>query len=49
LRQIFLASQGIPREINNYCVAALLKAESQGVERIDAKLIKQVLAQRELN
>jgi type II secretory pathway predicted ATPase ExeA len=49
LRQIFLASQGIPREINNYCVAALIKAESLGVERIDAKLIKQVLAQRELN
>jgi type II secretory pathway predicted ATPase ExeA len=49
LRQIFLASQGIPREINNYCVAALLKAESLSVDRIDAKLIKQVLAQRELN
>jgi len=48
-RQIFLASQGISREINNYCLSALLKAEDQGSARVDAKLIKQVLDQRELN
>lgn len=48
-RQIFLASQGIPREINNYCLSALLKAQDQGLNRVDAKLIKQVLDQRELN
>jgi len=48
-RQIFLASQGIPREVNNYCLSALLKAEDQGSARVDAKLIKQVLDQRELN
>jgi general secretion pathway protein A len=49
IRQIFLASQGIPREINNYCLAALLKAQSKGVNRVDTKLVKQVLDQRELN
>ena len=48
-RQIFLASQGIPREINNYCLSALLKAEDQGLSRVDVKLIRQVLDQRELN
>jgi type II secretory pathway predicted ATPase ExeA len=48
-RQVFLASQGIPREINNYCLSALLKAQDKGLNRIDAKLIKQVLDQRELN
>lgn len=48
-RQIFLASQGIPREVNNYCLSALLKAEDLGSARVDAKLIKQVLDQRELN
>lgn len=48
-RQIFLASQGIVREINNYCISALLKAEEQGVNRVDVKLIRQVLNQRELN
>lgn len=49
VRQIFLTSQGIPREINNYCLSALLKAQGQGLSRVDAKLIKQVLDQRELN
>jgi type II secretory pathway predicted ATPase ExeA len=48
-RQIFLASQGIPREINNYCLSALLKAQNQGLVRVDAKLVKHVLDQRELN
>jgi len=48
-RHIFLASQGIPREINNYCLAALLKAQNQGLTRVDAKLVKSVLDQRELN
>ncbi|MGH2506246.1 MAG: ExeA family protein [Ktedonobacteraceae bacterium] len=49
IRQIFLASQGIPREINNYCLSALLKAQNQQLNRIDRKLIKHVLDQRELN
>ncbi len=49
VRRIFLASQGIPREVNNYCLAALLKTQEQDLNRVDAKLIKQVLDQRELN
>lgn len=49
VKQIFLISQGILREINNYCLSALLKAEELGLDRIDAKLVKQILDQRELN
>lgn len=49
IRQIFLASGGIPREINNLCSAALLRAFSLGVKKIDVKLVKQVLDQKELN
>jgi type II secretory pathway predicted ATPase ExeA len=48
-RQIFLASQGIVREVNNYCLSALLKAQDQGLNRVDVKLVRQVLDQRELN
>lgn len=49
IRQVFLASGGIPREINNLCSAALLHAFTVGTKKIDAKLIKQVLDQKELN
>jgi type II secretory pathway predicted ATPase ExeA len=49
LKHIFLASQGIPREINNLCTVALLKAQSLTASKIDAKLVRQVLDQRELN
>jgi type II secretory pathway predicted ATPase ExeA len=49
VKQIFLASAGLPREINNYCTMAVLKAQSASLSSIDAKLIRQVLDQRELN
>src|SRR3990167_3082749 len=49
MKLIFLAARGIPREINNYATLALLKAQSLGVSKIDAKLTRQVLDQRELN
>ncbi len=49
IRTIFLASQGIPREINNLCTVALMQAETLGVQRIDGKLIRQVVDQREAN
>lgn len=49
LRFIFLASQGIPREINNLCTVAIMQAESMGVQKIDGKLIRQVADQREAN
>lgn len=48
-KAIFLASRGISREINNFCTAALLKAQSNSAAKIDAKLMRQVLDQRELN
>ena len=49
LRSIFLAFQGIPREINNICTVAMMQAEALGVNQIDGKLIRQVVDQREAN
>ena len=49
LKYIFLASQGIPREINNFCTQAVIKAKNENAEKIDGKLIKRVLDQREVN
>ena len=49
VRTIFLASRGIPREINNACILSLLKARDLQLPVIDAKLVKLVLDQRELN
>lgn len=49
LRSIFLASQGIPREINNLCTVALMQAETLGLSHVDGKLIRQVVDQREAN
>jgi type II secretory pathway predicted ATPase ExeA len=48
LKQIFLAAQGIPREINNLCTQSVIKAKSQNASKIDGKLIRQILDQREL-
>ncbi len=45
--QLFLAAGGILREINNLCLDALVKAANQGVEKIDEKLMKFVIDQRE--
>ena len=49
LKSIFLASQGIPREINNFCTLALMKSQSLGLSKIDAKLIRQVADQKDAN
>jgi type II secretory pathway predicted ATPase ExeA len=49
LRLLFSASGGIPRELNNLCSAALLKAYALGVKKVDGKLVKQVLDTKELN
>jgi len=49
IKQLFLAAGGIPREINNLASAALLRAFALGVKKIDGKLIKQILDQKELN
>jgi type II secretory pathway predicted ATPase ExeA len=49
VRTIFLASQGIPREINNLCTSAIMLAESLNVQQVDSKLVRQVVDQREAN
>jgi type II secretory pathway predicted ATPase ExeA len=49
LRLMFTASGGITRELNNLCSAALLRAMAASVKKIDAKLVKQILEQKELN
>ena len=46
---IFLESRGILREINNYCTLSILKAQSLLASKIDGKLVRKVLDQRELN
>jgi len=49
IRRIFLASQGIPREINNLCAAAYLNAQNSGSTKIDGKLVGYLLDQRDVN
>lgn len=49
MRQIFLTSRGIPREINNLCTNAILGMRPAGNSRIDAKLIRQIIDQKDLN
>jgi type II secretory pathway predicted ATPase ExeA len=44
-----MAAEGIPREINNLCALAMLRAQSLAVQKIDTKLVRQILDQRELN
>lgn len=47
IKQVFAASGGIPREINNLCAACLVKAHTIGAKRIDGKIVKQVLETKE--
>lgn len=49
IKALFFASQGIPREINNLALAAILRAQAEGIEKIDAKLMKKVIDQRDLS
>lgn len=49
IHRIFDASEGVPREINNLCSLALLKAQTNGVEEVDGKLVKQLVSQRDLS
>lgn len=49
LKNIFLASQGIPREINNLCTVAIMKAQATNASKIDARTIRQVVDQHEVN
>ena len=42
VKQIFIASGGIPRPINNLCVASLLKAMLTKKKTVDGSLVKRV-------
>ena len=44
VRQLFQASQGAPRAINQLAIQALIIAAVRGVERIDERLMKSMLA-----
>lgn len=46
---IFVASEGILREINNICYEALLVAASKKVKKVDEKIVSWVVDQRELS
>jgi type II secretory pathway predicted ATPase ExeA len=48
-RQLFFAAQGIPRELNNLALAAILRAQADGLEKIDGRLMKKVIDQRDLS
>jgi len=49
IQKIFDASEGVLREINNLCALALMKAQTNGNERVDGKVIKQLVSQRDLS
>lgn len=49
IKLLFMASKGILRELNNTCLLALLRAETEGLASVDGKLVKQMLEQRELS
>jgi general secretion pathway protein A len=46
VKLIYEASSGIPREINNICVGCLIKSDDG---KVDQKMVKQVVDERELN
>ena len=46
---IFQAGRGVIREINNLALLSFLKACNSSLKQVDAKLVKHVLDQRELN
>lgn len=49
IKQLFFASQGIPRALNTIALTAILRAQADDVERIDAKLVKKILDQLDLS
>lgn len=48
IKQIFIASGGILRSINNICFASLVKAKSMKRKTIDGALIKRVVQEQEV-
>jgi type II secretory pathway predicted ATPase ExeA len=49
IEKIFDAAEGVPREVNNICALALVKADSMGLDAVDEKIVKQVVLQREMS
>lgn len=47
IKQIFLASGGLLRPINNICFAGLVKAKSLGEKTVDAAIVKRVVQEQE--
>jgi type II secretory pathway predicted ATPase ExeA len=48
MKQVFLASGGLLRPINNICFASLVKAKSCGKKTIDGALVKRVIQEQEV-
>jgi type II secretory pathway predicted ATPase ExeA len=48
-KAIFVASEGIPREINNICYESLLVATHKQAQRVDDKVVNWVIDQRDLS
>jgi type II secretory pathway predicted ATPase ExeA len=48
IKQVFLASGGLLRPINNICYASLVKAMSSGKKTADAALVKRVVQEQEV-
>lgn len=48
MKSIFVASEGILREVNNICYEALLAGAEQNEKRIDEQIVEWVIDQREL-
>lgn len=48
MRAVFMASDGILREVNNICYEALLAGAERNQKRIDEQLVEWVVDQRDL-
>lgn len=48
IKQVFLASGGLLRPINNICFASLVKAMSSSKKTVDAALVKRVVQEQEV-
>ena len=48
MRAVFMASDGILREVNNICYEALLAGAERSEKRIDEQLVEWVVDQRDL-
>jgi len=49
LQNIFIASEGIPRQINNICYEALLVGAAKGAQKVDERIVNWVIDQRDLS